>query len=130
MGCKNIDDDLDLVSLIKTVRHMKIALDCSLMGTNFRTEHVKHTHHNVIAIDSEEVSDEQIEVEGEDEMDMNIIQAVIPKSKLFITEKPEVIIKKAVDYKRVKRWMKRQDDVKKAKLKHTAFYLLLDFVEE
>ena len=96
---------MSIERLIKTVRNLRISTECSLLTSQFRQESISHTQTNCINIDSEgTLTDEEFQIEKEEMIDMNIIQQILWKKKLFVIENPK---KKTVDYRAIQKWMKR-----------------------
>jgi hypothetical protein len=69
-GVDRAKEELNIVNIIKNVRHLTISEQCSTLITKFRKEKIQHTLENLILLDQEdEEPAAEIECINEDEID-------------------------------------------------------------
>ena len=69
-GVDRIKEELNIVNIIKNLRHLSISDQCSTTITKFRKEKIQHTLENLILLDQEDKEEPaEIECVNEDEID-------------------------------------------------------------
>ena len=106
-GMPLVKNDLDLVKIILNNRLSMDTFKLSILSTDFRSKFLKHTQSNYIDLDEKHTT-KTIEMEKENEVDMNLIQEILPHSKLYMIEqqqqKQEQVQEREIDYREVKSW--------------------------
>jgi len=69
-GVDRVNEELNIVNIIKNARHLSISEQCSTLITKFRKEKIQHTLENLILLDQEDEGPAaEIECINEDEID-------------------------------------------------------------
>ena len=123
-GVRRLNKDLNLTSIMKTMKQLEVVLGAQLSTSDFKTKYIGKTRATFINLDSSEELAGRGEVAlpaDADATDTQIVQGIMVGRKVV-----KKVVERQVDMDRVNRWMERAEERRAWAMKVMTFEALMD----